>query len=445
MKVVKNISIAGAGLVGSLLAIYLVRRGYRVTIFERRPDFRKKGGYGGRSINLALSNRGLRALHEVGLEEAMRTKALPMHGRQVHPLSGTQSFFPYGKEGEYINSISRSGLNAVLMDAAEQAGVRIHFESRMGQVNLNQTTFTWFDATGNAHTETSDLLIGADGAFSVVRQAMQASDRFEFSQSYIEHGYKELTIPAAADGTFQLDPKALHIWPRESFMLIALPNPDASFTCTLFFPFEGPVSFEKLTSDEAVDSFFRKTFPDVYEMMPDLLKEFRENPASSLVTMRCFPWVKNNTLLIGDAAHAIVPFYGQGMNAGFEDCRILNSLLEEFGDDWSQVLPKYQELRKPAGDAIARLALNNFIEMRDLVDDPNFILQKKIEGRLHSLFPDKWIPLYSMVTFRDDIPYAVAYETGQKQQKIMEEVLRTPDIRNGWEQLDFASVVAKLS
>ena len=445
MKTIKNISIAGAGLVGSLLAIYLTRRGYRVTIFERRADFRKKGGYGGRSINLALSNRGLRALREVGLEEAMRTKAIPMHGRQVHPLEGTQSFFPYGKEGEYINSISRSGLNAVLMDAAEAAGVRIHFESRMGQVNLNQTSFTWIDTEGQSHTETSDLLIGADGAFSAVRQAMQAGDRFEFSQSYIEHGYKELTIPPAADGSFQLDPKALHIWPRESFMLIALPNPDCSFTCTLFFPFEGPVSFEKLNSDEAIDGFFKKTFPDVYGIMPDLLQDFRENPASSLVTMRCFPWVKNHTLLIGDAAHAIVPFYGQGMNAGFEDCRVLNQLLDDYQDDWSKVLLKYQELRKPAGDAIAQLALNNFIEMRDLVDDPDFILQKKIEGRLHALFPDKWIPQYSMVTFRDDIPYAVAYETGQKQLTIMKEVLRMPDIRNTWEQLDFASIVAKLN
>jgi kynurenine 3-monooxygenase len=442
---VKKISITGAGLVGSLLGVYLSRRGYEVNIFERRPDFRKNGAYGGRSINLALSNRGLRALREVGLEEAMRSKAIPMHGRQVHPLKGSGGFFPYGKEGEYINSISRSGLNEVLMDAAEQHGVKIHFEARMNHVSISQTEFSWTDRNGKTATEQTDILIGADGAFSAVRQAMQASDRFDFSQSYIEHGYKELTIPPAEDGSFRLDKNALHIWPRESYMLIALPNPDGSFTCTLFFPFEGPVSFEKLKSDEAITDFFKNVFPDVFEIMPDLLKDFRENPASSLVTMRCYPWVKNKTMLIGDAAHAIVPFYGQGMNAGFEDCRVLNELLDTFKDDWNLMLPEYQRLRKPAGDSIAQLALNNFIEMRDLVADPDFILQKKIEGKIHSLFPDKWIPLYSMVTFRDDIPYATALETGRRQQQIMHEVLKKPGIQSDWEQLDFASIVSKLN
>lgn len=445
MTAVKKISIAGAGLVGSLLGVYLARRGYQVNIFERRPDFRKSGTYGGRSINLALSNRGLRALREVGLEEAMRSKAIPMHGRQVHPLNGPAGFFPYGKEGEYINSISRSGLNEVLMDAAEQHGVKIHFEARMNHVSISQTGFTWTDRDGNSFSESADLLIGADGAFSAVRQAMQASDRFDFSQSYIEHGYKELTIPPAADGSFQLDKNVLHIWPRESFMLIALPNPDGSFTCTLFFPFEGPVSFEKLNSDEAVKDFFKSVFPDVFDLIPDLLKDFRENPSSSLVTMRCFPWIKNKTMLIGDAAHAIVPFYGQGMNAGFEDCRVLNELLDACKDDWSAVLPEYQRLRKPAGDSIAQLALNNFIEMRDLVADPDFILQKKIEGKLHAMFPDRWIPLYSMVTFRDDISYATALETGKRQQQIMQEVLKTPGVQSGWEQLDFEAIVSKLN
>ena len=445
MTAVKKIAIAGAGLVGSLLGVYLSRRGYQVNIFERRTDFRKNGGYGGRSINLALSNRGLRALREVGLEEALRSKAIPMHGRQVHPLHGAHGFFPYGKEGEFINSISRSGLNEVLMDAAEKQGVQIHFGARMNQVDFNKTTFTWSDATGKTSAETADILIGADGAFSAVRQAFMASDRFDFSQHYIEHGYKELTIPPAADGSFRLEKNALHIWPRESYMLIALPNPDGSFTCTLFFPFEGPVSFRELNSDQAVMDFFKRVFPDAYEMMPDLLKDFKENPSSSLVTMRCYPWVRNNTLLIGDSAHAIVPFYGQGMNAGFEDCRVLNHLLETCGDDWSKALPLFQQERKPAGDAIAQLALNNFIEMRDLVDDPNFILQKKIEGRLHTLYPDKWIPLYSMVTFRDDIPYATAYETGQKQQQIMREVLQTPGVHTNWEELDFESIVSKLN
>ncbi|MFN6089264.1 MAG: FAD-dependent oxidoreductase [Cyclobacteriaceae bacterium] len=444
MKKELHIAITGAGLVGSLLAIYLKNRGYQVSVFERRNDMRKNAGYEGRSINLALSNRGIRALEEVGLAEELKKEAIPMHGRMIHDLQGHLNFQPYGKAGQYINSISRSGLNKVLMTKAESLGVEFHFEQRIAKVDFEKTELTIQHSKFDIQHLPFDLIIGSDGAFSAVRLAMQFTDQFNFSQNYIEHGYKELHIPAGATGSFQLEKNALHIWPRESYMLIALPNPDGSFTLTLFFPFTGETSFETLSTKEKVTDFFKSVFPDAYALMPQLLEEFFQNPSSSLVTMRCYPWVRNKTLLIGDAAHAIVPFYGQGMNAGFEDCRVLNQLLDQFADDWDQVLPSFQEIRKPNADAIAKLALDNFVEMRDLVNDADFILRKKIESKLHELFPEKWIPLYSMVTFHENIPYSVAYETGQKQKRIMEDVLKQLDIEKNWENLDFKEIVERL-
>ena len=444
MKKELHIAITGAGLVGSLLAIYLKNRGYQVSVFERRNDMRKNAGYEGRSINLALSNRGIRALEEVGLAEELKKEAIPMHGRMIHDLQGHLNFQPYGKAGQYINSISRSGLNKVLMTKAESLGVEFHFEQRIAKVDFEKTELTIQHSKFDIQHLPFDLIIGSDGAFSAVRLAMQFTDQFNFSQNYIEHGYKELHIPAGAAGSFQMEKNALHIWPRESYMLIALPNPDGSFTLTLFFPFTGETSFETLSTKEKVTDFFKSVFPDAYALMPQLLEEFFQNPSSSLVTMRCYPWVRNKTLLIGDAAHAIVPFYGQGMNAGFEDCRVLNQLLDQFADDWDQVLPSFQEIRKPNADAIAKLALDNFVEMRDLVNDADFILRKKIESKLHELFPEKWIPLYSMVTFHENIPYSVAYETGQKQKRIMEGVLKQLDIEKNWENLDFKEIVERL-
>jgi kynurenine 3-monooxygenase len=358
----------------------------------------------------------------------------------VHSVQGEVSFHPYGKTGQFINSISRSGLNKVLMDEAERLGVEIFFDSRIESVDLLKTRLVH----SGLSTEDYGLIIGADGAYSSVRSAFQISDRFDYSQSYIEHGYKELTIPAGPSGSFLMEKNALHIWPRESFMLIALPNNDGSFTCTLFFPFDGALSFDAIKSREEVTAFFEKYFPDVIPLMPAYVDDFLTNPTSSLVTVKCWPWYKNNSLLIGDAAHGIVPFFGQGMNAGFEDCRILNEMLDDFGDDWNKVLPEFQQLRKPDTVAIAQLALDNFIEMRDLVDDPEFILRKKIEARLHQLFPEKWIPLYSMVTFNEAMRYSEALSTGRKQKKIMDEVLRQPGIEKNWEQLDFKSIVNRL-
>lgn len=432
----RKLTIVGAGLVGSLLAIYLAKRNYNVTVFERRPDMRTSNADRGRSINLALSTRGLVALGEVGLADIIRRSAIPMKGRMMHDVAGNLSFLPYGKEGQFINSISRAYLNIILMDAAEKEGVSFKFDHRCTHIDVEGSQMD-FDKEKSHGFE---LLIGADGAYSAVRGALQFGGRFNFSQEYIEHGYKELHIPPTADGNFLVEPNALHIWPRESFMLIALPNPDKSFTGTLFFPFEGTTSFDSLKSKTVAKKFFGEVFPDALKMIPDFEQQWDVNPVSALVTMKCWPWSHGNrVLLIGDAAHAVVPFYGQGMNAGFEDCRILNKLLDQHNEDWDKTINAFETLRKPDADSIATLALDNFIEMRDLVADEEFLLRKKIEAKLNQLYPDKWVPLYSMVTFRDDIRYSEAYAIGLKQKKIMDEVMKDP------ENVDFEAVISKLS
>ncbi|HEX6893304.1 MAG TPA: NAD(P)/FAD-dependent oxidoreductase [Chryseolinea sp.] len=439
----KHIAIVGGGLVGSMMSIYLAKRGYRISVFERRSDMRKNSVDAGRSINLALSNRGIRSLDEIGLAGQLKQASVPMRGRMMHDVNGKLTFQPYGKEGQFINSVSRSGLNKVLITEAEANGVTFFFDHRCVGVDLNETSLSLLSEGKTTHMK-FDNIIGADGAFSSVRGAMQITHRFDYSQDYIEHGYKEFTIPAGKGGEFLMEKNALHIWPRESYMLIALPNPDGSFTCTLFFPFEGSPSFKSLNNPNDFFEFFNKTFPDAIPMMPYLLQELQENPTSSLLTIRCYPWAIQSTLLIGDAAHAIVPFYGQGMNAGFEDCRIMNKLLDEFDDDWNRVLPIFQQNRKPDTDAIATLALANFIEMRDLVADADFLLRKKIEAKLHELFPDRWIPLYSMVTFHENIRYSDALKIGLKQQHVMDIVMKTPGIETTWPALDFQSLVRQI-
>jgi kynurenine 3-monooxygenase len=439
----RHISIIGAGLVGSLMAVYMRNRGYDVSVFERRPDFRKTRIDGGRSINLALSNRGIRALKEVGAADIVQRLAIPMHGRMMHAVDGKLTFQRYGREGQYINSISRANLNLSLIELAERHGVNFKFDHRVSKVNFEDSVIT-FEAGSTSFERAFDGIIGADGAFSATRLSMQFTDRYNFSQDYIHHGYKEFEIPPGPFNQFLMEKNALHIWPRESFMLIALPNIEGSFTCTLFFPFEGDLSFQSLNSDQRVTDLFAKHFPDALDLMPNVLDDFKTNPTSSLVTIKCFPWVRNNTLLIGDAAHAIVPFYGQGMNAGFEDCRILDEMLTSYSDDWGKAITAFQKERKPDTDAIAELALDNFVEMRDLVADEEFLLRKKIEARLHDLYPDEWIPLYSMVTFYDSIRYSEAQRIGARQKSIMDEVMRKLDIAATWEHLDFEQLVQKL-
>jgi kynurenine 3-monooxygenase len=438
----RKVTVLGAGLVGSLLSIFLAKRGYKVEAFEGRPDLRKSDISAGRSINLALSHRGIKALNALGLNEEVKERCIPMPGRMIHDLEGSLDFHAYGKEGQFINSVSRGGLNELLLDEAEKAGVTIHFNHKCNDVNY-RTTEAHFHSPEGEKTVSSDFIFGADGAFSALRNSFMRSERFNYEQHYITAGYKELHIPPTENGEFAIDPNALHIWPRGKFMLIALPNLDKSFTVTLFLPFEGETSFESLPNDEAVMAFFNKEFADAVPLMPELLHDFNNNPTSGLVTVRCYPWTRGNCTLIGDAAHAIVPFYGQGMNAGFEDCHVLDQLLGEHGELSTELLKKYQELRKPDAEAIADLALYNFIEMRDKVADPKFILQKKIEKRLNELFPEQWLPLYPMVTF-SDLRYSEALEIGRKQQQIMDKVMEYPGIEVAWENLDFESIVNQL-
>lgn len=433
----KNIVIIGAGLVGSLLGIYLAKRGHKVTIYERRPDMRKEKMVAGRSINLALSDRGINALKEVGIAEEVLKIAILMPGRLIHHLDGSTVMQPYGKQGQAINSVSRGELNKKLMDMAETHGLRICFNERCSNINWNANEAEFENTlNGNLTKVSADIIFGADGAYSAARlQHMLHHDKFEYHQYYIDCGYKELTIPAGQDGTFLMEKHALHIWPRRDYMLIALPNLDGSFTCTLFFPFEGPLSFEKLDTKEKVDRFFHDNFPDVVPLIPDPVEQFFRNPTSSLVTVKCFPWIRQDKFaLIGDAAHAIVPFFGQGMNCGFEDCSVLNKLLDKYNDDWKTVLSEYQRLRKPDADAIADLAVNNFTEMRDKVADPKFLLQKKIEAKLHELHPDKWIPAYSQVTFSPHIRYSEALRNSQQQEAIMQDVMTQPGIEQHWQE-----------
>ncbi|MFZ1369265.1 MAG: NAD(P)/FAD-dependent oxidoreductase [Ferruginibacter sp.] len=431
----KHTIIIGAGLVGSLLSIYLSKRGYPVKIFERRSDMRKTDMVAGRSINLALSDRGIKALEEVGLMDDIRKICIPMHGRFMHNADGTTAYQPYGKEGQYINSVSRGELNCKLMDLAEQHGVEINFNQKCEHIdwNKNDILFEHVD-TGQRTTNNGQLIFGSDGAYSAARLTHQLQhDRFQYSQYFIDFGYKELNIPAGENGAFLLEKHALHIWPRGNYMMIALPNMDGSFTCTLFFPFDGEVSFASLDTKEKVKTFFEKTFSDALPLMPTLESDFFNNPTSSLVTVKCFPWIREDKFaLIGDAAHAMVPFFGQGMNCGFEDCSVLDSLIGKYDENWTKILAEYQQLRKPDGDAICDLALNNFVEMRDKVADPRFLLQKKIEAAFSKKYPDKWIPAYAQVTFSPHIRYSQALVNGQKQEAIMQEIMALPGIENRW-------------
>ncbi len=440
----KEITIIGAGLVGTLLSIYLVKRGYKVRIFEKRRDMRKENLNAGRSINLALSDRGLLALEKVGLAEEIKAIAIPMTGRYIHNIDGTTGFQPYGKEGQYINSVSRATLNMMLLDSAEKKGIEIFFNHRCEQIDWEKNTITFSnDDNSTLVKHNFGLLFGADGAFSDVRLQHQLQHaKFDYHQYYINCGYKELTIPATASGDFAMKINALHIWPRRDYMLIALPNLDKTFTCTLFFPFDGAASLSGLDSHEKVKIFFERTFPDAAALMPGYINDFLNNPASSLVTIKCYPWVREDKFsLIGDAAHAIVPFFGQGMNCGFEDCRILDELANEYEDDWATVLEKFQSERKPDADAIADLAIGNFTEMRERTADPKFLLQKKIEAWLHEKHPEKWIPAYSQVTFHPDIHFKDAFRNAMRQEAIMRQVMTIQNIEEKWRSEEVENLI----
>ncbi len=423
----RSVTILGAGLVGSLLGIILRKRGYQVDIYERRPDMRSNTIAAGRSINLAMSARGWKALELAGLKDDIAALAIPMNGRYLHQADGNAAFQQYGKNNEAIYSVSRGELNKKLMTLAEEHGAKIHFDHRCTRVDVAENRLYFQLADGTEMTKNADLLFGADGAFSALRNSYVHMDRVNAAHHYLEHGYKELCIPPGADGKMMMEKNALHIWPRHNFMMIALPNTDGTFTCTLFLPFEGEVSFEKLDTEEKVKAFFNEQFPDAVLMMPTLMEDFFGNPTSSLITTYIFPWhYKDKSALIGDAAHAIVPFYGQGMNAGFEDCTIMAGLMDKYGDDWATILKRYEILRKPNGDAVAQLALLNFVEMRDKVADPAFLERKKIEKELGKLYPDRFISVYEMVSF-SHIPYHTAMSCIRAQDQLLQNIMAEGD------------------
>lgn len=423
----QKIIIVGAGLAGSLLAIYLAKRGFEVEIYEGRGDMRRIEMSAGRSINLALSDRGIAALREVGMDEYMLAEAVPMFGRMIHAVDGGTKLLPYsGRQGEYINSISRGGLNIALINEAEKyEGVKFHFNQKCvdfdcasGEALIENTE------TGEKFPVKGDTVIATDGAGSAVRNAMMHNcvERFDYSQEFLEHGYKELHIPPAENGGFLMEKNALHIWARHAFMMIALPNFDGSFTCTLFLAFEGENSFAQLKDEENLMRFFQTNFPDAIPLMPTLAEDFFTNPTGNLGTIKCSPWnVGGKSLLLGDSAHAVVPFYGQGMNASFEDCRILNQLIGKYETDWEKIFTEYGRLRKENTDAIADMAVENFYEMRDAVADPVFQRKRQLETQLEQTFPD-YFSKYSMVTFREDLPYSVAKEKGNAQDKLLMEI-----------------------
>ncbi len=411
--------IAGAGLAGSLMAIYLGRAGYRVDVYERRGDLRDLESGPGRSINLALSVRGIHALERAGLADKVLADAVAMPGRMVHGFDGSSAFQPYSKNpDEHINSVSRLELNRTLIDEAEKTpGVRLFFDHKCQEVDLATGAMEILKTTTLETTRVEDgIVIGADGAFSVVRRRLQRTDRFNYQQSYLEHGYKELVIPPDDNGGHRIEKNALHIWPRRSYMMIALPNQDGSFTCTLFWPLEGPFCFDNLQTPDDILNFFQEHFADAVPHMPTLVEDYQGNPVSTLMTVRCNPWYhKDKCVLIGDAAHAVVPFYGQGINAGFEDCEALIDCMTKHSTDFEQAFADYNVQRKENSDTIADLAIANFVEMRDRVGSTAFLRKKRRERLLDRWFPN-YVPLYSLVTF-SRVPYAEAVRQSVRQDK----------------------------
>jgi len=425
----EKVTLVGAGLNGPLLAILLRQRGFAVDIYERRPDMRRVRMSAGRSINLALSARGIFALQQAGLWERMRSILIPMKGRMMHSIAGELTFQPYGKnEAEVINSISRAELNIALLNAAEEEGAVIRFNLRCTGYDLKTGEIRLRDeSSGEDFSSAAGVVIGCDGSASAIRTEMLKLSRFNFSQEHLDYGYKELTIPAGTNGKHLLETNALHIWPRGNHMLIALPNIDGTFACILFLPFEGADGFASLNTRSAVSRFFEERFPDAFRLMPELADNYFTNPTGAMVTIKCSPWHgQGNLLLLGDAAHAIVPFFGQGLNCGFEDCTCLIALLDRHGADWPRVFAEFDKERKMNTDAIADMAIENFTEMRDRVADARFLFLKKVELALEAKYPQQFVPKYAMVTFHR-IPYSLAQARGAVQDRMLAELCESID------------------
>lgn len=433
MNPTKHIYIAGAGLVGSLLSVMLGQRGYRVTILERRNDPRGEQTDSGRSINLALSSRGIHALKQAGLFDDVQPLLIPMKGRMLHFVDGALELMPYGQRPEeVIYSVSRRDLNLLMMSRAEEAEpVNIQFQQSLESVDFDHRRLTVLDiASGKAREDSFEVLIGADGAGSRTRRALMPAVNGTSSSEFLDHDYKELEIPPAtqsslASPVYQVEKNALHIWPRGNYMLIALPNQDGSFTVTLFMPKQGEASFEALDDPETLQAFFQEQFPDTIALIPDLVQDYQENPQGRLGTVRCRPWFHSDrAVILGDASHAIVPFHGQGMNSGFEDCSELIRLLDQHDDDWAKVLPEFDAIRRPNAEAIADMALENYVTMRASVADPKFQLKKELGFELEKRFPTRFVPRYSLVMFHL-IPYAEAFARGKVQQQILTQLTKS--------------------
>jgi len=417
----------GAGLTGPLLATYLAQQGYSVEIFERRPDMRKESISAGRSINLALSARGNHALKEVGLYDKIKPNTIPMKGRMIHDLNGNTHLQPYGqKENEVIFSVSRAQLNMELMTLAEETGnVTIRFNHQLLSADLEQNKLLFQLSDSLEEIELPfKRVIGCDGSASIIRKSIVEKADIQYVKKPLGHGYKELTIPPLKSGKFRIEPNALHIWPRGNHMLIALPNNDCSFTCTLFFPMTGATSFETVKTEKEILDLFHSQFPDAIKLMPNLVEDFQKNPTGDLASVYCKPWhLGDKALLIGDAAHAVVPFFGQGMNASFQDCSTLAKLMGQNENDWKTIFNTFSSVQVENGHAIADMAIENYLEMRDHVNDTEYKKRRNVELKLERMFPGQFIPRYSMVSFHQ-IPYAEVYQRGEKQFKIIGDVLK---------------------
>ena len=439
----RSVTILGAGLVGALLGTILRKKGYEVNIYERRPDMRKEKIGAGKSINLAMSNRGWKAIALAGIKAEIEPIAIPMTGRFLHQKDGSSALQAYGKNGEAIYSVSRGELNKKLMTAAENNGATLHFNHKCLSVDVASNTVVLEDENGQTKTIKADLLFGADGAHSTLRNAYTLMDRVDSSRSYLECGYKELYIPPANDnGGFLIEKNALHIWPRNHFMMIALANDNGSFTCTLFLPFEGQPSFENIQTTAEIEAFFKEQFPSAVPLMPSLIEDFKQNPVASLVYTKIDRYsYKDQSCIIGDAAHAVVPFYGQGMNAGFEDVSVLAELMEQYGNDWNDILQEYNRLRVPNGHAISYLALENFIEMKEKVMDSAFLERKKIEKDLGLRFPGQFNSVYETVSF-SFTPYQEAVAAIAVQDELFAKIKQDGDYFSNIEQADYVAKVA---
>ena len=421
----QKVIIVGAGLCGSLLALRLMQRGFKVDMYEKRPDMRNVELDAGRSINLALSARGLWALDKVGLKETVLEQCIPMNGRLIHPLGGESFMSPYsGRPEDFINSVSRPGLNALLLDEADKYDdIQIHFDCEVRQIDMANASIEAYDhKTGSKISDSGSVVIGTDGAGSVVRRSMMAKSGellFNYSQKFLRHGYKELSILPDENGDFKIFKNALHIWPRGQFMIIALPNLDASFTLTMFHPYGSDIGFNALDSKDKVKGFFEEYYGDLLPYIPHYIDEYFENPVGNLGTVKCYPWqAYGKCLVMGDASHAIVPFYGQGMNASFEDVRVFDELMDIHGDNWHELFTAFQDARYKNTDAIADLAIDNFYEMRDHVDDKDFMAKRKLEMQMEQQFPS-YYSKYSLVTFKPEWPYEKAMILGRKQDELL--------------------------